>query len=88
MQKASLLFTLAQLANYRRLRTSEAEIQTRNISRSCSLADRWLQRRGMGYNFDCKAAFLRAARYATIVPTAFAARALLKPRANFQMNSI
>ena len=78
--KAIALFALAALANYRRLKTREAEQEARQL-----LADLLILRlegssgAAWGYNFDWQSRVFFAPRgTATIVPTAFAARALIE----------
>ena len=78
--KAVTLFALAALANYRRLKTKEAEQKAR------PLLDDLLSMRlegwsgaAWGYNFDWQSRVFFAPRGTpTIVPTAFAARALIE----------
>jgi hypothetical protein len=78
--KGTALFALAALANYRRLRTKEAEIEVRELLDDL-LA---MQLNGWGgaawgYNFDWQSRNFFAARgMPTIVPTAFAARAWIE----------
>jgi hypothetical protein len=76
--KGTALFALAALANFRRTRTKEAEREAR------ALLDELLSARlegwsgaAWGYNFDWQGrAFFAPVGTPTIVPTAFAARAL------------
>jgi len=78
--KGTALFALAALANYRRLRTKEAEIE------ACELLDDLLAMQLSGwsgaawsYNFDWQSRNFFAPRGTpTIVPTAFAARACIE----------
>ncbi len=76
--KGIALFALAALAEYRRSKTKEAEIEAREL-----LEDLMRMRLGgfkgaaWGYNFDWQSrTFLAPRGTPTIVPTAFAARAL------------
>jgi hypothetical protein len=78
--KGVALFALAALANYRRLKTKTAEIEARRL-----LDDLLSMRLGdwsgaaWGYNFDWQSrAFFARRGSPTIVPTAFAARALIE----------
>jgi hypothetical protein len=76
--KAIALFALAALADYRREPTKENEIEARELLDDLI----WMGLKGLkgaawGYNFDWQSRFFFAPRGApTIVPTAFAARAL------------
>ena len=78
--KGIALFALAQLARHRQLQTAESEALTRSI------IDELLRLRvegnsgaAWGYNFDWQnRKFFAAQNTPTIVPTAFAARALLE----------
>ncbi|MFS8084354.1 MAG: delta-aminolevulinic acid dehydratase [Acidobacteriota bacterium] len=76
--KGIALFTLAALANYRQTRTKEAEIDARELLDDLM----WMRLKGFsgaawGYNFDWQSRSFFAPRGTpTIVPTAFAARAL------------
>ncbi|HBB86454.1 MAG TPA: delta-aminolevulinic acid dehydratase [Blastocatellia bacterium] len=87
--KGIALFALAALANYRRLKTTEAESEARD------LIDELLDQRirgysgaAWGYNFDWQSRHFFAPRGTPmIVPTAFAARALLQATATFQDQS-
>jgi hypothetical protein len=83
--KGIALFALAQLANYRRLRTSEAETQTHNIlTELLDLRIDGYSGAAWGYNFDWQSRNFFAPRGTpTIVPTAFAARALLEAAREF-----
>ena len=78
--KGHALFALAALANYRRLKTAEAESDARAL-----LAELWQMRiqnysgAAWGYNFDWQSRHFFAPRGTpTIVPTAFAARAMIE----------
>ncbi|PYS70903.1 MAG: hypothetical protein DMF69_12090 [Acidobacteria bacterium] len=84
--KGIALFALAQLATHRRLRTSASEADARTL-----LADLISMRlegyngAAWGYNFDWQSRNFFAPRgTATIVPTAFAARALIEAAREFQ----
>jgi hypothetical protein len=76
--KAIALFALAALADYRRTGTKESEIETRELLDDLM----WMRLKGFkgatwGYNFDWQSrAFFAPRGTPTIVPTAFAARAL------------
>lgn len=76
--KAIALFALAALADYRRNPTKEAEVQARDLLDDLI----WMHVKGFsgaawGYNFDWQSRSFFAPRGTpTIVPTAFAARAL------------
>jgi hypothetical protein len=76
--KGIALFALAALAEYRRSQTKEAEVEAREL-----LDDlRWMRLKGFkgaawGYNFDWQSrAFFAPRGTPTVVPSAFAARAL------------
>lgn len=78
--KGQALFALAGLANYRRLKTAEAESDARKL-----LDELWQMRipnysgAAWGYNFDWQSRNFFAPRGTpTIVPTAFAARATIE----------
>ena len=83
--KGIALFALAQLAAYRRLRTAEAEMQTRNLlSMLLSMKVDGFSGVAWGYNFDWQSRNFFAPRGTpTIVPTAFAARALIEAACEF-----
>jgi hypothetical protein len=76
--KGIALFALAALAEYRRSQTKEAEIEARELLDDLM----WIRLKGFkgaawGYNFDWQSRFFFARRGTpTVVPTAFAARAL------------
>jgi hypothetical protein len=84
--KGIALFALALLANHRRMKTSASEAQARDLIRDlismqldgyCGAA--W------GYNFDWQSRnFFAPKGTATIVPTAFAARALVEAAREFR----
>src|SRR6266576_6454413 len=76
--KGIALFALAALAEYRRSQTKEAEIEARELLDDLM----WMRLKGLkgaawGYNFDWQSrAFFAPRGTPTVVPTAFAARAL------------
>jgi hypothetical protein len=76
--KGIALFALAALAEYRRSQTKEAEIEARELLDDLM----WMRLKGFkgaawGYNFDWQSrSFLAPRGTPTVVPTAFAARAL------------
>src|SRR5215213_1353786 len=78
--KGIALFTLAQLANHRRLKTAESEAAIRNLlSGLLSMKIDGYSGACWGYNFDWQSRNFFAPRDTpTIVPTAFAARALIE----------
>lgn len=78
--KGIALFALAALANYRRLRTNEAEHEARALLADLlSLRLEGWSGSAWGYNFDWQSRVFFAPRGTpTIVPTAFAARALVE----------
>jgi len=84
--KGIALFTLAQIANYRRLRTKEAEAQVREfLSGLLAMKIEGYSGACWGYNFDWQSRNFFAARNTpTIVPTAFAVRALIEVRQDLQ----
>jgi hypothetical protein len=76
--KGTALFTLAALANFRRTRTPTAEAEARRLLDELQAArlEGWTGA-AWGYNFDWQGrAFFAPIGTPTIVPTAFAARAL------------
>ena len=79
--KGIALFALAALADYRRLRTVEAETDARALLDDL-LATRLTSKSGAacwGYNFDWQSRSFFAPRGTpTVVPTAFAARAFIE----------
>ncbi len=79
--KGTALFALAALADYRRLRTVEAETDARALLNDL-LAARLTSKSGAacwGYNFDWQSRSFFAPRGTpTVVPTAFAARAFVE----------
>ena len=76
--KGTALFALAALADFRRLRTKEAEREARKLlGELLSVRLEGFSGAAWGYNFDWQGrAFFAPAGTPTIVPTAFAARAL------------
>lgn len=78
--KGIALFALAQLANYRRLKTKEAALQAREfIAGLLAMNLDGYSGAAWGYNFDWQSRNFFAPRDTpTIVPTAFAARALIE----------
>jgi hypothetical protein len=83
--KGIALFALAQLATHRRLKTSESAAQAQQIlSELLSLRLDGFSGAAWGYNFDWQSRNFFAPRGTpTIVPTAFAARALLEAAREF-----
>ena len=87
--KGTALFALAALSNFRRTRTKEAERQARMLLRDLLDArqDGW-SGAAWGYNFDWQGrAFFAPKGTPTIVPTAFAARALVEAARDFEDES-
>ncbi len=84
--KGIALFALAQISNYRRLRTQEAAGTVREfISGLLAMKLNGYSGAAWGYNFDWQSRNFFAPRgSATIVPTAFAARALIEVRQDLQ----
>jgi hypothetical protein len=84
--KGIALFALAEMANYRRLGTEESEKQVRSFLRgllSMKLTD--YSGACWGYNFDWQSRnFFAPKGMPTIVPTAFAARALIEAGQDLQ----
>jgi hypothetical protein len=84
--KGIALFALAALARYRQTRTKEAEIEARELLDDLM----WMRLKGFsgaawGYNFDWQSrAFFAPRGTPTIVPTAFAARALCEAAEVFE----
>lgn len=76
--KAIALFALAALADFRRTRTKEAEIEARELLDDLmGLSLKGFKGACWGYNFDWQSrSFFAPEGTPTIVPTAFAARAL------------
>ncbi|MGH9960590.1 MAG: hypothetical protein ACREBC_26300 [Pyrinomonadaceae bacterium] len=84
--KGVALFALSALANFRRLRTKESEAEARKlIDDLLSMRlDGW-SGAAWGYNFDWQSRVLFAPRGTpTLVPTAFAARALIEAFSAFE----
>lgn len=87
--KGIALFALAALANYRRTRTPEAEAEARDLMQQL-ISLRLTRESGTawGYNFDWQSRVFFAPRGTpTIVPTAFAARALVEAADAFGDNA-
>jgi hypothetical protein len=84
--KGIALFTLAQIANYRRLKTEEAEDQVFSfVSELLTHKLDGYSGACWGYNFDWQSRnFFAAKGTPTIVPTAFAARALIEAAKDLQ----
>src|SRR5882762_10243845 len=84
--KGIALFALAALANYRRLKTIEAESEARDLLEELiSLQISGYSGAAWGYNFDWQSRYFFAARGTPmIVPTAFAARALFQAADTFR----
>ncbi|HJT67035.1 MAG TPA: hypothetical protein VJ749_11310 [Pyrinomonadaceae bacterium] len=78
--KGIALFALAQLATWRRLRNEESETQARNLlAMLLSMRVEGCSGTAWGYNFDWQSRNFFAPRGTpTVVPTAFAARALIE----------
>jgi hypothetical protein len=76
--KGIALFALAALSNYRRLKTKEAEIEARELLDDLvALSLKGFHGAAWGYNYDWQGrAFFAPRGTPTVVPTAFAARAL------------
>lgn len=87
--KGIALFALAALANYRRLRTIESENEARDLlDELIGLRISGYSGAAWGYNFDWQSRHFFAPRgKPMIVPTAFAARALLQAAETFQDQS-
>ena len=83
--KGTALFTLAALANYRRLETTKAESEARDLlDELIGLKISGYSGAAWGYSFDWQSRHFFAARGTPmIVPTAFAARALLQAADTF-----
>ena len=84
--KGIALFCLAQLANHRRLQSSASETQTRSLLDDLvSMQVDGYNGAAWGYNFDWQSRnFFAPKGTPTIVPTAFAARALVEAAREFQ----
>jgi hypothetical protein len=78
--KGIALFTLEALANFRRRQAKEAEVEARELLEDLmAMRLKGLSGAAWGYNFDWQGrAFFAPRGTPTIVPTAFAARALLE----------
>ena len=88
--KGIALFALAALARYRTLKTKEAEIEARELLDDL-MAMRLTGSAGAawGYNFDWQGrAFFAPRGTPTLVPTAFAARALVEGGRSFRKRRI
>jgi len=83
--KGIALFALAQLANHRRLKTPESEKEARGLlSDLISMKLSGYSGACWGYNFDWQSSKFFAARGTpTLVPTAFAGRALIEAAREF-----
>jgi hypothetical protein len=83
--KGIALFALAQLATYRRLKTEAAAQQVKNLlSILLSMKVERFSGAAWGYNFDWQSRNFFAPRGTpTVVPTAFAARALIEAAREF-----
>jgi hypothetical protein len=88
--KGIALFTLAQIANHRRLKTAESEAAVRDfLSGLLSMKIDGYSGACWGYNFDWQSRNFFAPRNTpTIVPTAFAARALLEAGSQDEARSV
>jgi len=84
--KGIALFALAQIANYRRLKTEESEKRVREfLSGLLAMKLEGYSGACWGYNFDWQSRNFFAPRDTpTIVPTAFAARALIEAGQDLQ----
>jgi len=84
--KGIALFTLSQIANHRRLKTAESEAAVRDfVFGLLSMKIDGYSGACWGYNFDWQSRNFFAPRNTpTIVPTAFAARALIEAGQDFQ----
>ena len=84
--KGIALFALAQIANYRRVKTEESEKQVRSfLAGLLSMKIEGFSGACWGYNFDWQSRNFFAPRDTpTIVPTAFAARALTEAGQDLQ----
>jgi hypothetical protein len=88
--KGIALFTLAQIANHRRVQTKESEAAVREfISGLLAMKIDSYSGACWGYNFDWQSRNFFAPRGTpTIVPTAFAARALIEAGQDFEARSV
>lgn len=84
--KGIALFALAQLSNHRRMKSAVSEAQTRNLLADLlSMKLEGYSGACWGYNFDWQSRNFFAPRGTpTIVPTAFAARALIEAAREFR----
>lgn len=84
--KGVALFALAQLANYRRVKTDDARRQAREmLTALLSMKIDGYSGAAWGYNFDWQSRkFFAPREMPTIVATAFAGRALVEGRQDFQ----
>lgn len=84
--KGIALFALAQISDYRRVRTEESKEQVHGfLSQLMSMRLDGYAGACWGYNFDWQSRnFFAASDTPTIVPTAFAARALIEARQDLQ----
>jgi hypothetical protein len=84
--KGIALFALAQLSNHRRMKSAVSEAQTRNLLADLlSMKLEGYSGACWGYNFDWQSRHFFAPRGTpTIVPTAFAARALIEAAREFR----
>ncbi len=84
--KGIALFALAQIASYRRLKTEESQTLARSLlSGLLSMKLDGYSGAAWGYNFDWQSRNFFAPRDSpTVVPTAFAARALIEAAREFQ----
>ena len=84
--KGIALFALAQIANYRRVKTEESEKQVRSfLAGLLSMKLEGYSGACWGYNFDWQSRnFFAPSDTPTIVPTAFAARALIEASRDLQ----
>ena len=84
--KGIALFALAQISDYRRVRTEESKEQVHDfLSQLMSMRLDGYAGACWGYNFDWQSRnFFAASDTPTIVPTAFAARALIEARQDLQ----
>ena len=86
--KGIALFALALLADHRRLKTKESETEARTMLETLlSMSNDDFSGTAWGYNFDWQSRNFYAPRGSpTVVPTAFAARALLEAADEFNDN--
>jgi hypothetical protein len=84
--KGIALFGLAALSNYRRTKTKEAEIEAREVLDDLmTMRLKGFSGAAWGYNFDWQSrAFFAPRGTPTVVPTAFAARALCEAAQTFR----